>query len=89
MTIYQRPLISKEGVQFEYKNIFIFRKIPSFQIRAKIIYPSQPANLTTPKKTSGLGESAPATLSMHLNMLDESGIFFFGPSSFSKSDVSY
>jgi hypothetical protein len=79
---YQRPLISKEGVQFENKIVFVFRKIPSFQIRAKIIYPSQPATLTTPKQTCGLGERAPATLSMSLNILDKPLILFFGPSSF-------
>jgi hypothetical protein len=55
-TGYQRPLISKECVQFENKIVFVLRKTPTFQIRAKIIYPSQPATLATPKKTCGLRE---------------------------------
>jgi len=78
---YQRPPISKEGVRFENKIVFVFRKIPSFEIRAKIIYPSQPATFATTKETCGLGERAPTTLSMSLDILDKPVILFFGPSS--------
>jgi hypothetical protein len=79
---YQRPPISKECVQFENKIVFIFRKIPTFQIRPKIIYPSKPATFSTPKQTCGVRERAPAALSMSLNILDKPVILFSGPGSF-------
>lgn len=37
-------------MEFDYELILLICEVPSFQIRAEIVYPSQPATLSTPEQ---------------------------------------
>lgn len=64
------------------KFIFFFSKITTLEIRTKIVYPSESATLAASKQSCGFGERTPATFAMDANIVDETLVFFFGPSAF-------
>lgn len=78
----QRPLVSKQAMELDDELIFFFCEISTLEVRAKVVYPSQPTALAAPKQPCGFGEGAPAAFAMDADVIDEALVFFFGPSAF-------
>lgn len=59
--------------------VFVFGEVPSLEVRAEVIDPSEAAALAAPEEASGLGEGAPAALTMGSDVGDEPLILLLSP----------
>jgi len=75
-------LVPKEAVEFDDEFILFFREIPTFEVRAEVVDPSETAALAAAEKAGGFGERAPAAFTVSSNVSYEAIVFFFGPCTF-------
>lgn len=69
-------------MEFDDDLVFFIGKISTFEIRTKVINPSEPATLTTSQQSCGFGKGTPTTFAVITDVIDETLVFFFGPCSF-------
>ena len=59
--------------------VVVVGEVAALEVRAEVVHPAQPAALAAAEEARGLGQRAPATLAVRLDVGDQALVLLLGP----------
>jgi hypothetical protein len=72
-------LVAEEAVELDDELVLLLREVAALEVGPEVVDPPEAAALAAAEQAGGLGQRAPATLAVRLDVRDESVVLFLGP----------
>jgi hypothetical protein len=72
-------LVAEQAVELDDGLVLLLREVAALEVRPEVVDPPQAAALAAAGQAGGLGQGAPAPLSVRLDVGNETVVLFLGP----------